>query len=290
MTLKPLRAFFVMTVSFLVSFQTMAAATPSTSNSSVTQAQKPVSTAASFSLGLDMTRSTSLIDHQDGSRSDAMDYSVKPAVKLSFGSLSSEISYTQNLRDETTPTENDFSDIPVRLSFIPTKLNLLNNYNSRIGYSITALAPVSKNSTQRDQLQTAISAGLSFAMDPLDGQGLSLATAVSLGRNVHAYEENINGQVLNQYSSNQSIVIGYGLSDWSLSGTFINRSRLTYQGNTKSSFEIVEELGYSLNDNFALALGHTNSGASLKPNGTDSNVEIYNENSSVVYATLSMTF
>lgn len=290
MTLKPLRAFFVMTVSLLVSLQTLAAATPSTSNTSVTQAKKTVPAPASFSLGFDVTRSTSLIDHQDGSRSDAMDYSVKPAVKLSFGTLSSEIAYTQNLRDEATPTENDFADIPVKLSFIPVKLNLVNDYNSRIGYSLTALAPVSKNSTQRDQLQTAISAGLSFAMDPLDGQGLSFSTSVSLGRNVHAYEEDINGRVLNQHSSNQTIGLGYGLSDWSLSATFINRSRLTYQNNTKSSFEIVEELGYTLNDNFALALGHTNSGASLKPNGTDSNVEIYNENSSVVYATLSMTF
>ena len=127
-------------------------------------------------------------------------------------------------------------------------------------------------------------------MDPVDGQGPSFAAAVTLGRNVHAYEENINGKVLNQYSSNQSVAVGYAISDWSMSATFINRSRLTYQGNTKSTFEIVEELGYALNDSFALAIGHTNSGASLKPNGSDSNIELFNENSSVVYGTLSMSF
>lgn len=290
MILKPLHAFFVMSVSLLASFQALAAATPSTSNTSVAQVKKVAPSSPAFSVGFDVTRSTSLVDHQDGTRSDAMDYSLKPAVKLSFGSLSSEIAYTQNLRDESTPTENDFSDIPIKFSFIPTKLNLINDYNSRIGYSLTSLVPVSKNSTQRDQLQTALSAGLSFVMEPVDGQGFSFSTAVSLGRNIHAYEEDINGNVLNEYSSNQSVIVGYGISDFSLSASFINRSRLTYQSNTKSAFEITEELGYTLNDHFALALGHSNSGATLKPNGTDSNIELINENSSVVYGTLSMTF
>ncbi len=290
MTLKPLRTFFVMTVSLLVSFQTMAATAPPASNSSTTQVKKTAVSPATFSFGFDISRSTSLVDFQDGSRSDSMDYTLKPAVKLSFGSFSSEITYSQNLRDESTPTENDFADIPIRFSFNPTKLNLATDYNSRIGYSITVVAPVSKNSTRRDQLQTAASAGLSFAMDPLDGQGPSVLTAVSLGRNFHTYEEDINGKVLNQYSSNQTLSLGYGLSDWSLSWAFINRSRLTYQNNTKSAFEMTEELGYSINDHFALALGHTNSGATLKPDGTDSNIELFNENSSVVYGTLSMTF
>lgn len=290
MTLKPLRTFFVMTVSFLVSFQTMAAATPSTSNSSTTQVKKPTVSPASFSFGFDISRSTSLVDFQDGSRSDSMDYTFKPAVKLAFGSFSSEMTYSQNLRDESSSTENDFADVPLRFGFNPTKLNLATDYNSRIGYSITVVAPVSKTSTRRDQLQTAVSTGLSFAMDPLDGQRPSILAAVTLGRNFHAYEEDINGRVLNQYSSNQTLSLGYGLSDWSFSWAFINRSRLTYQNNTKSAFEMTEELGYSVNDNFALALGHSNSGATLKPDGTDSNIELINENSSVVYGTLSMSF
>ena len=149
---------------------------------------------------------------------------------------------------------------------------------------------MSQLSTKKDNLQTALSAKVGLSLSAPDQQGFSGGTSISLGRNFHAYDTDINGNVLNQYSSNQTLSLGYTLENWSLSVDFINKSRWTYQNSTKSAFELNEELGYSINDNFGVALGHTNAGSTLKDNGTDSNIDLINENTSVIYGSLNMTY
>jgi hypothetical protein len=158
-----------------------------------------------------------------------------------------------------------------------------------LGYSFTAVAPVSKPSTKRDQLQTSLSAKIKLSTAPKE-DGFSGSVSVSAGRNFHAYEEDINGSVLNQYSSNQTLSLGYGYDKFSISLDYINRTRWTYQGNIKSAFELDEELGYDINKTFNVAVGHSNTGSTLKANGTDSNIDFYNENSSVVYASLTLSY
>ncbi len=292
MTLKRNCEIFAVSVSLLASLNTWAASTTTApaASSSTTQAKKVVDSSPKFNARFEMSRSTSLVDFKDGSRSDSIDYLLRPSVSFSFGKIKSDISYTQNLRDQFTKTENDFGDIPVTFDLKPTQLKIFKDQTSVLIYSLITLLPVSQNSIKRDQLQTALSARILFATEPTDGQGISFNTSVSVGRNFHAFSENINGQVLNQYSSNQSIGLGYGISDFSLSWSFLNRSRLTYQNNTKNTFEMSEELEYSVNDNFTLAVGHTNAGKGLKDNGTDSNIELINENTSVVYGTLGLTY
>lgn len=263
-------------------------ATKAVTTSTVKPQKKPAY-APRFSIGFDVTRTTSLIDFQDGTRFDGIDYTLKPAMTLPYGMLLTYITYSQNLRDEYTKTENDFGDIPVIYSFPSTPIDEEGEYRSKITYSVTAVIPVSQYSTKRDQLQTSISGSIGFAVTPAV-EGFSYNVGLSAGRNFHQYEENINNQVLNQYSSNQTLGAGYSVSDWSLGVTFINRTRWTYQNNVRSSFEISEEIGYSINDYFSAAIGHSNSGATLKPNGTDSNFDFVNEDTSVVYGTLSVTY
>ena len=151
--------------------------------------------------------------------------------------------------------------------------------------------PVSQLSTKKDQLQTSISAKIALSIAPSnDGDGFSIGTSVSAGRNFHAYDEDINGSVLNEYSSNQGLNLGYALGNWSITVDYLNKTRWTYQNNVKSTFELSEELGYQINKMFAVALGHTNAGSTLKDNGTDSNIDFYNENSSTVYGSLTLTY
>ncbi|MGZ3691410.1 MAG: hypothetical protein ACXVAX_07900 [Pseudobdellovibrio sp.] len=268
-----------------------AAATSSNSASSQTQVKKASDVSyPQYGVEASISRSTSLVDFHDGTRSDGMDVTVKPSMKYSFGKFSAVFAYSQNLRDPYSTTENDFADIPVTFALPPKALGWFKSYKTSLGYSFTGVIPVSQLSTKRDNLQTALSAkvGLSFAAP--DQQGFSLGTSVSLGRNFHSYEEDINGNVLNEYSSNQGLSLGYALENWSLSFDFVNKSRLTYQNSTKSAFEMTEELGYSINDNFGVAIGHTNAGSTLKDNGTDSNIDLVNENTSVVYGSLNLTY
>lgn len=264
--------------------------TKTAANTSKTAAAKPAAaTTPDFNIAASITRSTSLIDFKDGTRSDSMEYMVNPSLKLSYGTYSTVLVYSQDLRDEYTKTASDWADVPLSFAFNPTRWKFNDNFNARMTYSLMAVIPNSQYSVKKDQLQTSLSGKIGFALTPAS-EGFSVAVGVSAGRNFHAYEEDINGAVLNQYSSNQNLSLGYSISDWSLSVDLVNRSRWTYKGNAKSSFSISEELGYSINDNFSVAIGHTNAGSTLKPNGTDSNIEIYNENTSMVYGTLGLSY
>jgi hypothetical protein len=51
-----------------------------------------------------------------------------------------------------------------------------------------------------------------------------------------------------------------------------------------------QELGYEISPLFAVAIGHTNAGSSLRPNGNDSNVQLVDENTSLIYGSLTVTF
>ena len=249
----------------------------------------PAAAASAFHFSLSLSRSTNLVDYQDGSRSDSLDYAFNPSMKTSFGSFATSLAYSQNLRDQYNSTASDWSDIPFIFSFNP-KTYIWLARNAKVQYSVTAVIPISQYSVKKDQLQTALSGKIGFSLMPVEGNGFGIVTGISLGRNFHSYEEDINGSVLNQYSSNQNAGISYVFNDWSFSADFVNRTRWTYKNSVKSSFEISEEIGYSINPNFSAAIGHTNAGATLKVNGADSNVDLYNENTAIVYATLGMSY
>lgn len=272
--------------------QTSANTQTAKASTSTTAPVKPKAAAPStpdFHIAASISRSTSLIDFQDGSRSDSMDYMVNPSLKVSYGTYSTVLAYSQDLRNEYDKRASDWADVPLTFAFNPTRWKMNDSFNARITYSLTATIPNSQTSVKKDQLQTALSGKIGFALTPA-ADGFSMSVGITAGRNFHAYEEDINGSVLNQYSSNQSLGLGYSIGDWSVSADFINRSRWTYKGNSKSAFEISEEIGYSINDNFSAAIGHSNAGATLKANGSDSNIEMFNENTSMVYGTLGLSY
>lgn len=289
------------TVLSLISFDSAFASSSNSSNpnqKSIISADQveslQESSETSFHAAVQISRNTSLYDHQDGTRKDGLDYLVVPSLKTFFGGFSAKVAYSQDLKDEST-TASDWTDVPVTFSFIPNKWEWSPPYILTLTPTLTAVAPLAKTSVQRDQLQTAFITGLSFGIIP-DGIAAqkdgawNLAIGLTAGRNFHAYSTDINGAVLNQYSSNQTLNVGYTYRQLSLSVEFIHKVRWTYQGNVKNSFEHTEEIGYGLTDHFSIALGHTNAGSTLKTNGSESNVAVINENDSLVYAALGMEF
>jgi hypothetical protein len=253
------------------------------------KASSSTPTASPFSALFSISRSVSLIDFEDGTRSDSIEFLFAPSWAFSFGKISTKLTYAKDNRDEES-TSNGFADTPLTFSFKGTPVYLLSAYDSKISYSTTAVIPASKISTKKDQLQTAISGSIGFGLTPKNGEGFSILTSISLGRNFHAYEEDINGNVLNQYSSNQALSLAYAVGDWSLGVDYLHRTRWTYRGNIKTAFALGQEIGYGINKNISVAMGHTNEGSTLRPNGTDSNIDIFNENSSTIYGTLNITY
>ena len=274
MKLNVLMTLFLRTVLLLVSAGPALADSQNTSN---------------LHLKMNISRSTNLIDFNDGSRSDGMDYELSPSLKIPWGTVSTSVTYSQDLRNQYSTTASDFGDMPVAFTFAPTDLKWT-TISARLIYTLLAIVPVSKKSVKKDELKTALGGRVALALTDPSGQGFSYGASLGLNQNFHTYEEDINGAVLSKYTSTQSLSCGYTYELWSLSLDAINRTRWTYQNNVKSTFELAEELAYSLNPNIGLALGHTNGGSPLKPNGSDSNIELINENTSMIYGSLTLVY
>ena len=247
-----------------------------------------------FNALLLISRGTSLYDFQDGSRKDSMDYMFIPSYKLPFGSISSKIAYSQDLKDES-PEASGFADGSITVAKTALKWEWAPPYILTLTPTLTSVVPLSKNSVKRDNLQTALIAGISFGIIP-DGiskaNGWSLGMGLTAGRNFHQFEESLGGNIiLNRYSSNQSINLGYSYEKFSVSAEYIHKTRISYQNTTKDSFEISQEISYLISDNFSVAAGHTNAALSgLKANGSEPSFKFINENDSTVYAQLGISF
>ena len=246
-----------------------------------------------FSAAIVLVRGSSLYDFQDGSKKDSMDYLFIPSYKMAIGSVSAKIIYSQDLRNDS-PEASGLNDGTITFVKSPIKWEWSSPYILTLTPTLTAVVPLSKNSIQRDQLQTAIIAGVSFGIIP-DGiakdNGWSLAIGFTAGRNFHQYQESLDGSVvLNRYSSNQTLNLGYAYKDFNVGIEYVHKSRFTYLNNTKDSFELSQEIGYSINDNLSAAIGHSNTGAGLKADGSEANFNVINENDSTVYAQLGISF
>lgn len=239
-----------------------------------------------FGASVNASRSTSLYDHQDGTRSDSMDYRFIAFLAMPYGKITTIVDYTEDLRDPENTAAGLYDPI-IQYGFKSTDWAWSAPYVLTFAPNVSLVVPATKRSIKRDQLNTAISTGISFGIKP-DGIYKSDGTwsvifGLSAGQNFHMYEEDINGKVLNKYSSNQSLNIGYSISDWDFSLSYVHRSRWTYQNNIRESYALSQYIGYSLTENFGLSMGHSNEGPAIKANGYESNLNVIDENNSVVY-------
>jgi len=79
-----------------------------------------------------------------------------------------------------------------------------------------------------------------------------------------------------------------GLEGLHLELMFVRNWGWTYRGNQSDSFDMYQELSFPVTKKLTVAVGHDNTGDVLKPNGTDSNVELFNPRSSTIYTYLSV--
>ncbi|WP_295899448.1 hypothetical protein [uncultured Bdellovibrio sp.] len=258
-------------------------------NASVTSSlvvQQPKKEGRLWSGYINVGRSASLYDFKDGSRKDGMDYALRFNLKASDNyTVRIQGGYSQDLK---YPESDDFSDTSVSVIRSPFEMGS----TFLLGYRIGAVVPTSKDSHVRQNLTTSVSTALNVIVNP-DRliTGFDVSGSISAARNIHQYETALDGRVNTQYSSNQSLSLSYSWeSGVSLSADFLHRNTWSYQNVMRDSFEMSQELGYQFNPTWAFAVGHTNSGSTLKPNGSDSNVQFIDENNSLVYASMTVIF
>jgi hypothetical protein len=246
-----------------------------------------------FSVTAEVSQSRNLVDFQDGSREDATELLLVPSYKTKIGKFSAKIQYAQN-QTNSEDINNGFADALLTYTYPALDWDWSPPYVIFISPGFTLVAPISKVSQKQTELQTATIFNFTLGVKPDDlfknENAWSFLLGLTAGRNFHPYEEDINGVILNKYSSNQSITINYSYSAWSLSLDFINRSRWTYKDNIKQSFIANQEIGYEINPNLNFAIGHTNEASALKADGQSSNLNFSDEKTSTVFATIGVNF
>ena len=246
-----------------------------------------------FSISADLSQSRNLVDFQDGSREDSTELLIVPSYKTKLGKFSAKIQYAQNQKN-SEDILNGFADALLTYTYPPIDWDWSPPYIIFISPGFTMVAPISKVSQKQTELQTSAIFNFNLGIKPdqllKSEHAWSFLLGLTAGRNFHPFEEDINGAVLNKYSSNQSLTISYSYSDWSLTLDLVNRSRWTYKDNVKQSFITNQEIGYDINSNLAISVGHTNEASAQKADGMNSNLNIIDEKTSTVFATVGVKF
>lgn len=181
-------------------------------------------------------------------------------------------------KQEVGPKDTLISDSTLGLNIKGYKFN----QNFSMLHILSGLIPTSKKSQEVDHLQSAVSLGNRLVLDSRYGK---FSYTLGMRRNFHEFVLNVDDSPNLEYILSHRILMDVPLiGDFSLSGDFIYRNAWTYRNFERQSFSFAVDLGYAVTETFSVYVGTTNEGSALKANGKDSNLDLYNENSSVIRA------
>lgn len=246
-----------------------------------------------FSIAAQLSQSRNMVDYQDGSRVDTTEVVILPSYSTPIGTFSSKIVYDENNKDNEDTT-NGFADTLLTYTYPAIDWAWKSPYVLFLSPAFTLVAPTSNISIKQNQLNGAgiFAVALGIRPDQIVPTEHSwiFALALTAGQNFYSYQEDINGKVLNQYASNQTLSLGYSFMNWTLTIDLVNRSRWTFKNSIRESFISNQELAYAINDNLSFSMGHTNEASAQKANGIDSNLNFIDEKTSTVFATIGVSY
>lgn len=250
------------------------------------EAQAETKKVKRFSLDVSIGFSSSLHNADDPDQSMSGELAFSPSVKVtndySFA-LSAKID-----QDFKGFTETKFSDTEFSLRRAAWAIN------DHLGFTpgISWLAPTSTKSREMDSLYGSFrfNPRLKFTFVP-SGIPLEGQYTFSYIKNFHEYKTTAGGGSNLDYAFRHRLQPSIPLGEkFALNFDFLRTSGWTYNGNPKNTFDIGEEFSFQATDQVALAVGHSNGGNAYKVNGVDPNVALFDEQSSSVYGSMSVTF
>lgn len=163
--------------------------------------------------------------------------------------------------------------------------------SSALGYlpSISTLFPASYASREEASLRLAV--GMTHRLILKAADILNLSYRAGLTRYFFEFSTAASGSANPEWR-----LLHRGDLEWSISDRLklaiagIVSSYWSYEGNPWTSFEGVQELSFQWSEQVSLAMGHSNSGSAFKPNGVDSNVALFDNESSTVYGGVTVSF
>jgi hypothetical protein len=258
---------------------------PSLAAKAKSQAQEKIKK-SSWGLTAQLEATTSLHHFSDPDKTFGTNYWMIPTVDVSSKLKLSAVLVLQQFW--LPKNDAKFANSVVSLRHSGAKLSKVFSLSPAIGMTI----PMNEDSIDRQSLVLGLRIGPRLSFD-LSSQGLPVSgfADVSIRRNFHEFQtttagtSNTMAAVVNRFNA------GLGITKkLSVSADFIYNTGWTFLSNFKDSFELGEEISFSVNKNLSLSAGHSNSGGLLEANGQDSNLDIFDEQSSSVYGAVAYKF
>lgn len=191
--------------------------------------------------------------------------------------------FTKNFEDEGKAL---ITDSALKASYVAGEVFPKGKFS--LGFS--TLVPTSKDSRKNRGLRTVLtlSPKLSTDLASIGLKGLTVGLTLGLSAGFYKYETAASGASNRPFGIKNTLDIRWAPKDYlALGGTFAQSNAWTYEQNIVQAFEFEQYIEGS-HGPVSLALGHRNGGNQLKPNGQDSNLDVFDSNSSVIFSTLSV--
>ena len=195
-------------------------------------------------------------------------------------------------KDWTGEGEVALLDPSIKLSRSAFTLNSI--FSAAPAFGI--VVPLSERTRDRESMLTAVRPSLRVNADLSRVkksviQDLSLMYELAVSRAFHQYSTSTTGSVNTAWRLSNYFSASYAISSkFSFSGEFVRASGWSYQGGARHSFSLGQSLNYDFDPRVSLSIGHSNEGDVLRANGLDSNVSIFDSNSSRVFTSLTVIF
>ncbi len=251
----------------------------SNTNSSVMTAKNP---SKNWSLPLNLESSSSLHKEDAYERNASTSLEVTPSYNIT-----KRIKASANIavfQDQTGEQKSGFTNTLISLSY---KTELRPNLSWTNG--LRGTLPTDRELQDTTSYQGALRASTGLKRTELIW-GSSVGYVLNFTRNFHEYNLSASG------SANVAQTIGNSVNatlpfakDFSLNTNFGYTYGWTYAEDTRTKFVFGADISWDFAKDWSSYVGTSNEGNALKPNGTDSNIQFYDDNSSVIKIGISYT-
>lgn len=243
------------------------------SASLVVRAQETSKEEKPFHLVLGLSAASNMHQESSPKHEAWTELSFSPFYTLSD---STSVTLKSILTQEATQAENTrLSNTSVGLKTAGPQLGFLKS-----GFSLTAVLPTDEHETKLSRFRGALALGAS-----LSGQwkNVQVAYGISGVHNDHEYTLSAGRTPLVQHSLKHTLGLEIDLFPrWSFSSGGTYKTGRTYQDFERHTYGFEAALQYSFSKELQASVGLSNEGRALKSDGTATNIQLYNENTSVI--------
>ncbi len=230
---------------------------------------------------MDLSTSSNLYKEEAQDREAKTELELIPSVYIGngFGLMADAVVS----KEETGARNTTLSNTKIILS--KDGPALAENWGSK--FLLGGTAPTDEDARNKDSYQGAASIGAG-----INGQIKYVALTYTLSgtRNFHGYTFTSEGDANVQYSLTHKATLDYEfIENWTLGLIASYKQGWTYHDFTRQNYTNQISLGHQFAKNWAVSAGIGNEGGAFKANGTDSNIKVYDLNTTVVQASVTFT-